>query len=170
LRALEMNVWGKNVSLWYSFRIAIAIVFATVLALLLLRIANPILVFGFFVYELSRPYWSGIFPHLGVGEAYSALGISLCAVALLVGFGKSSQLSNTACATIAVGVIIAGGSKESFVVLGILPLWLLLSHYTITTLGKMLLISAVLYTSWIGVTIGYATSLGRICTRILCPQ
>jgi hypothetical protein len=155
LRALEMNVWGKNVSLWYSFRIAIAVVFATVLALVLLRIANPILVFGFLVYELSRPYWSGIFPHLGVGEAYTALGISLCAAALLV--GKSSHLTTTACATIAVGVIIAGGSKESFLFLGILPLWLLFSHYTITTVGKMLLISAVLYISWIGVTIGYAT-------------
>jgi hypothetical protein len=149
LTVLQSSIFGKHPSAWYAFHIAMAVIFASVLCLVALRVASPIVVLGFMGYELSRPYWGDIFARLGAGEAYAALGLAIIAVAVMTGLRRT--FTGGVCAAVAVGLAIAAGSKENFVLLTVVPVWLLStrpSHVTVT--GKVWLVIGTLYSLFIG--------------------
>jgi hypothetical protein len=154
LRLLEASAWGKNPALWYSVRILIATMFAIVLALVVLSLADPILVVGFLLYVLSRPYWTDIFARLGPSETYAVLGVSISTLGLL--WGLRTTFTSSTCAAVAIGTIIAAGSKENFVLLALVPLWLLVTRSSkISAVGKSWLIGAILYAIWVAVVVSY---------------
>jgi hypothetical protein len=144
LYLLQASVFGKHPSAWYTFNIVIALLFYVVLAIVGLRITAPIVVFGFLSYELSQSYWADIFARLGVGETYDVLGVSICAIGVMLGLRKN--FTGVACALVAIGIVIAAGAKENFVLLAVVPLWILtMRASTVTAAGKLWLIGAMLY-------------------------
>lgn len=152
LRFLEAATWGKQPHKWYIARIAIAVFFALVLAGVCLRLGGPILTFGFLIFELSRPYWSDIFARLGPAETYAVFGVSLIALGFIVATKKGWRALS--CILVALGVVIAAGSKENFIILAVLPLWLLFSPAARLSLGLKSIFGVVLaYLGWILITV-----------------
>lgn len=152
LRLLEAATWGKQPQLWYAARIVIAVLFALVLTSVCLRLGGPILTFGFLVFELSRPYWADIFARLGPAETYAVLGLCL----IVLGFIAAAKRGWSAlpCIAIAVGVVIAAGSKENFIILAALPLWLIFSPTVRLSLGLKSIFAIVLaYLGWISMSV-----------------
>ena len=125
LRFLEAATWGKQPQMWYAARIVIAVFFAVVLAGAGLRLSGAIPTFGFLFFELSRPYWVDIFARLGPAETYAVFGVSL----IMLGFIVSTKKGWRAlpCFFVALGIVVAAGSKENFIILAALPLWLIFS-------------------------------------------
>lgn len=158
LRAVEAAVWGKNAALWYAFRIGIALLMSVVLAHICLQFAGPILTSGFLVFALSAGYWADIFAKAGSGETYAVLGVCLVALGLGLGSKNVKEIGSSRALLISTGIAIAAGSKENFLVLGGVPLWLLFSRAPRTTPGgKVLFISVLGFLAWIGFTL-----LGRL--------
>jgi hypothetical protein len=152
-RLLEASVWGKHPGAWYATRIAIALLASVLLAVLGVRFSGPIMSFGFVAFALSRPYWGGIFGRLGPAEAYAVLGT--CLVALGVWLGLARRFGAGACALIVVGCMLAAGSKENFVLLAAVPLWLIFSpRRGVSRPMKALLFAAVIFSLWIAITVG----------------
>ncbi len=152
LRFLEAAIWGKQPHIWYAARIAISILFALVLTSVCLRLGGPILTFGFLVFELSRPYWSDIFARLGPAETYALFGLCL----IVLGFIAAARRgwSTLPCIAIAVGVVIAAGSKENFIILAALPLWLIFSPTVRLSLVLKSIFGIVLaYLAWISISV-----------------
>jgi hypothetical protein len=152
LRFVEAATWGKNVSLWYWTRIFIAGAFALFLTHFCVRFAGPILSLGFLAFALSRPYWSGIFSGLGPGETYAALGVALIYAGMSQTF--TGRLSCWAWGFTALGTVIAAGSKENFLIVGFLLVWLLfLPRTRVSTMAKIGTGIILMYVGWIGLTI-----------------
>lgn len=152
LNLLQASVFGKKPAAWYVVHIIIALIFSVVLAIIGLHFAAPVVVFGFVSYELSQSYWGDIFARLGATEAYAALGISLCAVGVMLGLRK--KFTGAVCAAIAVGIAIAAGAKENFVLLGLVPVWVLTMRASMVTIaGKLWLLSAFLYSATIAIIV-----------------
>lgn len=152
LRFLEAAAWGGQPQLWYAARIAISVLFALVLTSVCLRVGGPILTFCFLIYELSRPYWSDIFARLGPAETYAVFGSCL----IVLGFIAATKRGWTAlpCIVIAVGIVVAAGSKENFIILAALPLWLIFSPTGRLSLGLKSIFGLVLaYLGWISITV-----------------
>lgn len=152
LRFLEAATWGKQPQFWYASRIAISVLFALVLTSLCLRLGGSILTFGFLFFELSRPYWADIFSRLGPAETYAVFGLSL----IMLGFIASAKRrwSALSCAVIALGIVIAAGSKENFIILAALPLWLFFSPAVRLSLVMKSIFGIVLvYLGWIFITV-----------------
>ena len=123
LRFSEVALWGATPELWYGARVLIFLVFAIVLCGLTLSVAGPMLSFGFLFFALSRTYWADIFARLGPAEAYAVLGFSMVAYGTARGIRHGWNM--VAILLVALGVAIAAGSKESFLFLAVLPIWLL---------------------------------------------
>jgi hypothetical protein len=152
LRILEAVAWGKNATLWYAARIAIAVLVALALAHVCLQAAGPILTMGFLPFALSSPYWGDVFARAGVGETYCALGLALIAFAL--GGQPRETLSTGRVAVIALGIVIAAGAKENFLLLGAVPLWFLVAAKPRVSLaGKAISLGVLIYLAWIAVTV-----------------
>lgn len=153
LRAIEAMVWGKDPSLWYGFRIAVAVVFSLSLAYVSLSFAGPILSIGFLIFVLSAPYWADIFARAGPAELYAVLGASL--IFFSIGGLKHKTSANLlqVCGLVC-GLIIAAGSKENFLFLIFIPLFLLYSRQVkVRSMSGLLLIFSILFIIWIGLTI-----------------
>jgi len=154
LRTTEATFWGKNASLWYAFRIAIALFLAITLAYFGARFAGPIVTVGFLVFVITQPYWADIFARAGPAEVYAVLGISL--IALAWGARFRTEVGTPTAFLILLGILIAGGTKENFVILAILPLWLLFSRRVRTTpAGKLMFVGAIAFLAWIAVTVAH---------------
>lgn len=152
LRFLEAATWGKQPHIWYAARITIAVFFALVLTAVCLRLGGPILTFGFLFFELSRPYWSDIFARLGPAETYAVFGVSLIMMGFIVATKKGWRA--LPCIFVALGVVIAAGSKENFIILAALPLWLIFSPTVRLSFGLKSIFGIVLaYLGWISITI-----------------
>ena len=153
LRAIEAMVWGKAPSLWYGFRITVAVIFSFSLAYVSLSFAGSILSIGFLIYVLSAPYWADIFARAGPSELYAVLGITLIFFSIGRLKYKAPASLFQVCGLVC-GVIIATGSKENFLFLIFIPLFLLYSRQVkIRSVSGLLLIISVLYIIWIGLTI-----------------
>ncbi len=152
LRFLEAASWGKQPHIWYVARIVISVFFALVLTAVCLRLGGPILTFGFLFFELSRPYWSDIFARLGPAETYAVFGVSLIMLGFIVATKKGWR--SLPCIFVALGVVIAAGSKENFIILAALPLWLVFSPTVRLSLGLKSIFGIVLaYLGWISITV-----------------
>jgi len=152
LRFLEAATWGKQPHIWYAARVVIAVFFALVLTGVCLRIGGPILTFGFLLFEFSRPYWSDIFARLGPAETYAVFGLCLIMLGFIVATKKG--WSTLPCIAIAVGIVIAAGSKENFIILATLPLWLIFSPTVRLSLWLKSFFGIVLaYLGWISITV-----------------
>lgn len=152
LRFFEAALWGASPERWFYVRIAIAIAFGFALTIVSLYLAGPILSFGFLTFALSRPYWVDIFARLGPAETYVVLGFCFTILGLAAGIIRGWSIA--ACLALALGIIIAAGSKENFLILAVLPIWLLGSKSIRLSPGKKALFAVVLvYLSWIGFTI-----------------
>jgi hypothetical protein len=161
IRYFEAAIWGKQPSLWYATRIIIFSIFALVLTAIGLRTGGVILTLGFLIFELSRPYWSDIFARLGPAETYSVLGVSLTMISFL--FADKKGWSALPCLFLTAGIIIAAGSKENFVILAILPLWLIFSPAQDLSLKlKSIMSISLAYSLWIAyVIINRLRSIGH---------
>jgi hypothetical protein len=152
VRFLEAAAWGKHPQIWYSARIAIAVLFALALTLVCLNVGGPFLTFGFLVFEFSRSYWSDIFARLGPAETYAAFALSLIALGMIAGTKKGWNAFSAG--AVAIGIIIAAGSKENFLLLGALPIWLIFSRSAKLSPGlKAMFLVVLAYLVWIVVTI-----------------
>jgi hypothetical protein len=148
-RLIESVVWGKDPSLWYGFRMAISVVFGISIAFLSIAIVGPVLGLGFILFSLSQPYWSDIFSKAGPSEIYAILGCALLII-LFCNKGERKNYSSNECFLIAFAIIIASGSKENFLFLGTIPLFILIDKsFKKTFIGKIFLISPLIYISWI---------------------
>jgi hypothetical protein len=152
LTVLQSSIFGKHPSAWYALHIAVAVIFAGVLCGAALRVASPIVVLGFMGYELSREYWGDIFARLGAGEAYAALGLAIVVLAVMTGLSR--KFTGGVCAAVAIGSAIAAGSKENFVLLAAVPVWLLCRRpSTVTVTGKAWLVIGALYSLFIAIVV-----------------
>jgi len=152
IRYFEAAIWGKQPSLWYATRIIIFSIFAVVLTAIGLRTGGVVLTLGFLVFEFSRPYWSDIIARLGPSETYAVLGVSLTMISFL--FADKKGWSTLPCLLLTVGIIVAAGSKENFVILSILPLWLIFSSIPRLSLKlKSILSIGLAYSLWISAVI-----------------
>lgn len=152
LRYSEAALWGANPYRWYATRIAIAFLFAVVLTGLSLYLAGSMLTFGFLIFALSRPYWTDVFARLGPSETYCVLGSCLVVIGLAAGIRRGWSVAS--CAALAVGIVIAAGSKENFLLLGALALWMLWRPPTqLTSTKKTLFVAVLAYVGWICTTI-----------------
>lgn len=148
LRLVEAASWGGNPKLWYATRISIAVLFAMILTAVCLRFGAPFLTFCFLIYELSRSYWADIFARLGPAETYAVFGVCLITIGVIAGEKKRWGLLASICT--AVGIVIAAGSKENFVILGALPIWLIFFRREHLPLAnKFFFISVLAYIAWI---------------------
>ncbi len=158
LRFAEAATWGKQASLWYWTRIFIAGVFALFLTHFCVQLAGPILSLGFLFFALSRPYWSGIFAGLGPSESYATLGGALIYAGVNQTF-LGRQLNCGLWWLTALGTVIAVGSKENFLFVGLLLVWLLfLPRTKVSTMAKIGTGIILMYVGWIGLTIIRALS------------
>ncbi|CAM8367577.1 hypothetical protein MCEWOLH11_00879 [Candidatus Methylopumilus universalis] len=152
IRYFEAAIWGKEPSLWYATRIIIFSIFALALTAISLRTGGVLLTLGFLVFELSRPYWSDMIARLGPSETYAVLGVSLTMIGFL--FADKKGWSTLPCFLLTAGIIVAAGSKENFVILAILPLWLIFSPIPGLSLKlKSILSISLVYSLWISAVI-----------------
>lgn len=152
LQSLEAAVWGKHPAIWFGMRMAIATLFAALLAKVCIDIGGSILAFGFLVFALSRTYWNDIFARLGPGESYVILGVCFMMLAYFASKKSGWRIPNAL--TMAIGLVIAVGSKENFVLLGMLPAWWLFSQGRKISIAIRIIFAAVLgYIVWVSVVV-----------------
>lgn len=157
-RLLESALWGKNPSYWYFLRISIAALFAIVFTMFFLQLGGAILTSGFIVFVLSSPYWSDIFARLGPSEVYSVMGVSLFVLGMMRAI-KGSSLDFISMISISLGIIIAAGSKENLIFLGVVPFWFLFSKKIyLRSHQKIIFIALLVYLTIIILTIINALS------------
>ncbi len=152
VRALESMAWGKNARQWYGLRIGIATILALTVAYIGILFAGPILAAGFLTFSLFAGYWADVFARAGPGETYAVLGV--CLIGLLVGQLRKSTINLATAFGVAVGVMLAVGSKENFLVLVFLPIWLLYKEKVkVTSPAGLIMLSTIAYALWIGLTV-----------------
>ena len=123
---LQAALFGKLTGLWYLAHTGIALAFALMLTWICFRVGGVILTAGFLIFELQQTYWFGLFGRLSTTEAYAILGLTLSAYGCIALYrGISMNLVSTA---VAFGTVIAAGSKENFVIVAAIPIWLLLFY------------------------------------------
>lgn len=155
IRFTEAAAWGKNVTAWYAARIVIACLFAGVVAHFAVRAAGATIGFGFLIFALSKSYWSDIFARLGPAETYAVFGIALVYVGAYRiikqrGGDASSWL-------VALGACIAAGSKENFLLLAPVLIWLLFQYqHRLSVPSRVPLYVGLLYMTWITYSEGMA--------------
>jgi len=149
LRFTEVALWGKNPALWYGVRVLVAIAFAGLLAAAALHLSPPLLATAFALFVLSRPYWADIFARLGPAEHYAVAATCLIAVAAW-GIHRTQYRAPSWFCLLALGVAISAGSKENFLILGVVLLGLLASKWSILSGSiKALLVLTLCYLAWI---------------------
>lgn len=153
LRAMEAVVWGKSAALWYAARIGIALLLAVTLVYFCLPVAGVWLTAAFVIFAMSAPYWSDIFARAGPAETYVVLGV--CLMALAWGRTRRETLTLGRACGLAAGAMIASGSKENMLLLGIVPLWLLVTRRVrVTPAARAVMAGTLAFMIWIGVTVG----------------
>ncbi|WP_156781791.1 hypothetical protein [Leptospira tipperaryensis] len=124
LRVFETLLWKDNPLLWYSFRLGIAALFSFSILKLLTKYFSFSLSFLFLLSVFSLRYWSDIFSRMATSETYAVLGISLILIGIS-NFRNQSSNSLWTYVSIAVGVMIAEGAKENFLIFICIPLLIL---------------------------------------------
>lgn len=126
LRISEALIWKDNATLWYVFRLLISSLFIFSILGLLSKFFSLSLSLLFTMYVFTIRYWSDIFSRMATGELYTVLGVALILLALSkyrFSADKKNPIWIYLC--ISFGVIISAGSKENFLILILLPLFIL---------------------------------------------
>lgn len=160
LRLIETILWGDSVKLWYTARLVIAAVVFALTWLALIRwigFGHGLLVM---VWTFTYPYWADIFCRLGPSETYASLGLAICVYGVVqIAAPHQPSFARAAIMWILVclGVSIAAGSKENFLV--IVPVvwvvgavmwrrykcrWFVIGGAAIVTSLSMLIVGAVI--------------------------
>lgn len=155
LQLLESAVYGKNVTLWYIERVAIACLMGVTLYAMARDWLGLYVGFVFAIFELSRPYWGpGMFTRLGSGETYGVFGLSLIAIAFCIDGHRMT--SRRSCALLALGLIVCVGTKENFLPFILLPIAALFyNRRSLSIVSKLILSTSILFTLWSGAVIAY---------------
>ena len=124
LRIFESVAWGKDAQLWYLIRISIGVLLSITIANICLTFTNGYIASGFLIWALSQPYWISIIGRAGPGETYCVLGSCLAILGLLSLHNSEYRLKKALFFTL-IGIVIAAGSKENFLVMGLIPIWIL---------------------------------------------
>jgi hypothetical protein len=153
LRVGLSSLIGNHPEIWHIFHILILITFAIALIKVCLEFTNPIITLGFSCFALSQPYISDIVSRLGPGENYALLGVSLIMFAGRRAYLKH-QWDAVAGLLLLLGIILAAGSKENFLILSIFPVYLLFfSKIKVSNFTKFASILSLGYVGWIAFTI-----------------
>ena len=116
LYILESLVWGADPFWWYLSRLVMAAVFVFACTYVMARVYGWASGAFFVLLVFSYPYWKDIWSRLGPGESYCAFGLALITIA----FERLWTLKRPQwywSLLLAVGVFIAAGAKENFVLL-----------------------------------------------------
>ncbi|MBM9501987.1 hypothetical protein JWG44_17155 [Leptospira sp. 201903071] len=124
LRIFESLLWKENVYAWYFFRCFTAGVFVFSILKLFSRFFSVSVSTLFVLSIFSVRYWSDIFSRLGAGEVYAVLGVALLLIAIAE-YRLSEKKPISFYILISLGVIIAAGSKENFLILIFIPIVIL---------------------------------------------
>jgi hypothetical protein len=153
LRVAFSSFIGHHPGVWHALQILILISFTVALTKICLFLAGPLLSLGFVFFAISQPYISDSISRLGPGENYAIWGVSL----LMFGglrFYQQSKWDISASLLMFFGVIFAAGSKENFLILVILPLWILfLPKIKAPLFSKVTALLSLTFTAWIALSI-----------------
>ena len=149
LRVAFSSLIGHQPGIWHALQILIILAFTVALTKICLLFASPLITLGFVCFAISQPYLSDSISRLGPGENYAILGVSLVMYGGLRAY-KKSKWGITASLLIFFGILFAAGSKENFLILGLLPLWILFSSRNKAPLfAKITSILSLAYIIWI---------------------
>jgi hypothetical protein len=158
-RLTETALWGLEGGYWYSWRV---VMFGTVIAAMLwlyTQCTGLFLGAALTAYTLSFAMWVDIWTRsTGPSEQYAALGSAICAVGAwqFVKRWRAGESLDGSCLAMAVGAIIAMGSKENMLLLE-LPLLAMLAaglwHRRIGLLSAAALIVAIVFGVWVASSI-----------------
>ena len=119
LRVTETYLWRDNAKLWYATRIVLFALASTIL--FYLGLSHFGLLTGLLLGSLvwTAAYWDSIWSLLGPAETYACVGafLYLWAVIAVLSASSSDRLRTVAAFVLAVGSLIASGSKENFTIL-----------------------------------------------------
>lgn len=153
MRVALSSFIGHHPGVWHALQILILISFTVALTRICLIFASPLVSFGFVVFAISQPYVSDSISRLGPGENYAIWGISLLIFGGLRAY-RISKYDILASLLTFFGIILAAGSKENFLILGILPLWILfLPKVKAPLFSKIASTISLGYLTWIALTI-----------------
>ncbi|PJZ55327.1 hypothetical protein [Leptospira adleri] len=126
LRISESLLWKDKATLWYLFRLSISSLFIFSILGLLSKFFSFSLSFLFTMYVFTVRYWSDIFSRMATGELYTVWGVALIILALSkYRFGTDKKNPIWVYLCISFGVMISAGSKENFLILILLPIFIL---------------------------------------------
>jgi hypothetical protein len=115
LRLLECVVWGKQAWLWHGLRLAVATFFMfalwTVVAGGIGRLPAGLLS----IYAMTFGFWPDVIGGLGASEVYGAFGLGVFLLGLAGILRTPTRNRNWA--FLLVGMVVATGSKENFLIL-----------------------------------------------------
>lgn len=153
LRVAFSSFVGHYPGVWHALQILILISFTVALTKICLLLMEPLLSLGFVFFAISQPYISDSVSRLGPGENYAILGVSLMMFGGLR-FHQQSKWDIPASLMIFLGVIFAAGSKENFLILGILPIWILfLPKVKAPLFSKVASLLSLAFIAWITLSI-----------------
>lgn len=124
IRLFETILWKDHAFLWYAFRMGIAILFSFSIIRIFNRYFSLTISIIFLMTVFSLRYWSDIFSRLGTGEVYAVLGVGLILISLAK-YDYQNENPIWVYVFVSLGVVIASGSKENFIVLILLPIFIL---------------------------------------------
>jgi hypothetical protein len=129
-RVLGVALWGLNPHAWYVASTLMFAAFLTGMAWVLDRLTGGVIAALMLAYLLTHEYWGDVWGRLAPSEQYASVGVGLFLVgsylaverlrAPLGGLGAAAYL-------LAVGSMIAMGSKENFIIM-MVPLILLTTY------------------------------------------
>jgi hypothetical protein len=126
LKLCEVVIWRDNPFLWYFFRFFIILFFNFVLLKFISKKIGITSAFVFVLYFLSFEYWSDIFNRLGPAEIYCVFGITLILIPFQnFNFRQKFKLADHL--LVSLGIIIAAGSKENFIIFSVISIFFIYS-------------------------------------------
>ncbi len=165
LKFAEAWMWGANPHLWYIARMSMFCISLAILWWLAAEGLGLLLAAGFCMYLLTSPYWPGLWACLGAGESYCCFGLALAALGTYLLWMRNQTPGAYAVSWILVdvGVVVAAGSKENFVLLALPLAWLLIRERRAGRLRPGLGVAGAL-------TLTYCLFIGGVVVLIMSRQ
>ncbi|MBP9670648.1 hypothetical protein KBD75_04590 [Candidatus Woesebacteria bacterium] len=164
LRVVEASLWGDNATLWYISRYLMIVLSMWIGFQILLTYFPNIISYLFVFYAMTMPFWPDLLTRLGPSEIYTIPAILL----FVYGMMKNRLWM------LAIGYTVCVGAKENFLILfPLLLLWsasraytkkltrgelittIILTLYTLTIVGAILVATAKAGTDIYGTQISY---------------
>ncbi len=152
LQIIESFIWGDSPLLWYLARIVFLTASIAIAWYLVSMLIGWLPAFFFTLFILTYEYWADIWARLGPAEIYAVFGTSLFFLGFVFALNDLRSKKGSTKAPLwwpplvsSIGLIIASGSKENFLVLT-LPAFFLLVKYAMQK-KKLILPIALLFLS-----------------------